>query len=180
MVKPIIALLALFIGLHSLPANAQFYSGDTTGQPNFAGPYPSIVLPVYTSTAGIYTFYQEASFDTYFLLYRDAIDPRAYQPGQPQDVYNINLYGVNDDDPTGVGDTNSRLEIALDADRQYYAVLSAFNQNTAGPTTLTITGPVQVQFVDSTPEPASWAMMIGGFAVIGGALRQRRRALATG
>jgi hypothetical protein len=30
-----------------------------------------------------------------------------------------------------------------------------------------------------TPEPASWAMMVGGFGVIGGALRSRRRAAVT-
>ena len=28
----------------------------------------------------------------------------------------------------------------------------------------------------SVPEPASWAMMVGGFGVVGGALRGRRKA----
>ena len=29
------------------------------------------------------------------------------------------------------------------------------------------------------PEPASWGLMIGGFGVVGGALRSRRRTVAT-
>ncbi|TFU00447.1 PEP-CTERM sorting domain-containing protein [Polymorphobacter arshaanensis] len=33
--------------------------------------------------------------------------------------------------------------------------------------------------VDSVPEPASWAMMITGFGLIGGTLRRRRTTLAT-
>jgi hypothetical protein len=33
--------------------------------------------------------------------------------------------------------------------------------------------------VDSVPEPASWAMMITGFGLIGGALRRRRTTIAT-
>jgi hypothetical protein len=35
-----------------------------------------------------------------------------------------------------------------------------------------------VSAVSAVPEPASWVMMIGGFGVIGGAMRRRRRALA--
>ncbi len=31
----------------------------------------------------------------------------------------------------------------------------------------------------AVPEPASWAMMVGGFSLIGGALRSRRRAAVT-
>jgi hypothetical protein len=40
--------------------------------------------------------------------------------------------------------------------------------------------PVTFTFYDSTPvpEPASWALMIAGFALVGSALRQRRRAPA--
>ena len=29
----------------------------------------------------------------------------------------------------------------------------------------------------SVPEPAGWAMMIGGFGLVGGAMRQRRRSV---
>jgi hypothetical protein len=31
----------------------------------------------------------------------------------------------------------------------------------------------------AVPEPASWAMMLGGFGLVGGAMRQRKRTLAT-
>jgi glycerophosphoryl diester phosphodiesterase len=35
-------------------------------------------------------------------------------------------------------------------------------------------------FASMVPEPSSWAMMLGGFALIGGALRRRPRGTATG
>jgi hypothetical protein len=38
--------------------------------------------------------------------------------------------------------------------------------------TLTTAAPAAV------PEPASWAMMLGGFGLVGGALRRRRTTLA--
>ena len=37
----------------------------------------------------------------------------------------------------------------------------------------------EVAFRAAVPEPASWAMMVGGFATIGGALRSRRRMTAS-
>lgn len=37
---------------------------------------------------------------------------------------------------------------------------------------------VQFSATFATPEPASWAMMIGGFGVIGGAMRRRRKVAA--
>ncbi|HMI19422.1 MAG TPA: PEPxxWA-CTERM sorting domain-containing protein [Sphingomonas sp.] len=33
--------------------------------------------------------------------------------------------------------------------------------------------------VDVVPEPASWAMMVGGFGLIGGGMRSRRKAAFT-
>jgi len=36
----------------------------------------------------------------------------------------------------------------------------------------------RIVLYDSVPEPASWAMMIAGFGLVGGGLRTRRRALA--
>ena len=35
-------------------------------------------------------------------------------------------------------------------------------------------GPAQISF-SAAPEPASWAMMLGGFGLVGGALRNRRK-----
>ena len=39
---------------------------------------------------------------------------------------------------------------------------------------------LEARFADPVPEPASWAMMIGGFALTGGAMRRRKVALAFG
>lgn len=41
--------------------------------------------------------------------------------------------------------------------------------NTGGP------GGLRAELAGNVPEPASWAMMLGGFGLIGGALRSRRR-----
>ena len=45
----------------------------------------------------------------------------------------------------------------------------------AGITTATWSGPVTGGAIYPLPEPASWALMIGGFALAGGALRRRAR-----
>ncbi len=37
---------------------------------------------------------------------------------------------------------------------------------------------VKLSYANAVPEPASWAMMIGGFGLIGGTMRRRRRAAA--
>jgi hypothetical protein len=42
----------------------------------------------------------------------------------------------------------------------------------------TITATVAGASAGAVPEPASWAMMLGGFGVIGGAMRARRRSVA--
>ncbi|MBT2185704.1 PEP-CTERM sorting domain-containing protein [Sphingobium sp. H33] len=34
---------------------------------------------------------------------------------------------------------------------------------------------IQFTFTPQVPEPATWAMMIGGLAMVGGTLRRRRR-----
>lgn len=107
--------------------------------------------------------------------------------------------------PTGAGVyTVSGINLATTVGGNYVAVLTPFNAapgstqmavaladgasygngtaiagfvgtnpaNTTGDTSL----PIDLIFAaDFTPEPASWAMMIAGFGVIGGALRIRRR-----
>ena len=54
----------------------------------------------------------------------------------------------------------------------------AFHSNTAGPGTSNIglvLDNVSLDISPAVPEPASWAMMIAGFGLVGGALRTRRR-----
>jgi hypothetical protein len=47
-----------------------------------------------------------------------------------------------------------------------------------GATTMMIEGPIEPPVLTApVPEPATWAMMIGGFALAGGLLRQRRSAI---
>ncbi|MDO7841779.1 PEPxxWA-CTERM sorting domain-containing protein [Sphingomonas sp. CA1-15] len=45
----------------------------------------------------------------------------------------------------------------------------AFIANTSQDTAFSVSG------IAAAPEPASWAMMIGGFGLVGGAMRQRKR-----
>lgn len=50
----------------------------------------------------------------------------------------------------------------------------------SGPVTLTLTGITSAPpGIGSVPEPASWAMMLGGFALTGAAMRRRRVTFAT-
>jgi len=35
-----------------------------------------------------------------------------------------------------------------------------------------------VQVSGAVPEPASWALMLGGFGVVGGAMRSRKRSVS--
>ena len=65
-----------------------------------------------------------------------------------------------------------------DEDRFYGAI------NAGGISRLTIANPpgieidhIQYGFANAVPEPASWAMMIGGFALAGAAARRRHRAI---
>jgi hypothetical protein len=46
------------------------------------------------------------------------------------------------------------------------------------PTLAITTGDIDVTITDSVPEPATWAMMIGGFGAIGATMRRRKRATA--
>jgi hypothetical protein len=50
--------------------------------------------------------------------------------------------------------------------------------STSGADTGLITGPSTPQSVGGVPEPATWALMIGGFGLAGAALRRRRVAVA--
>ena len=51
---------------------------------------------------------------------------------------------------------------------------TAFNTPPAGPYSLSIR-----EASGSVPEPASWAMMLGGFGLVGGVMRSRQKAVVT-
>jgi len=63
-----------------------------------------------------------------------------------------------------------QLGFAVDYDGVYY------NDSTG--IKFTVTGP-DADASGAVPEPASWAMMVGGFGLVGGAMRRRSRTLAT-
>jgi hypothetical protein len=65
-------------------------------------------------------------------------------------------------------------ELMLDPDDQT-AFKSKLLFNVTGPTTINITQtPIETFVPDAVPEPATWAMMIGGFGLLGSAVRRRR------
>lgn len=179
----IAALLATTIGT---AASAATITGDTTGGPTWrrtlagAPPPPGIlssvgtavpyqVQPFFVGTAGSYqiTLTANTPFDTYLHLYQDAFNPAAQF---------TNVIAANDDLD---GSLNSQLTLALTGTTQYLAVVGGFGNADFGAYTLAITGPGNIAFGTLTggpavPEPASWAMMIAGFGLVGATARRRR------
>jgi len=49
------------------------------------------------------------------------------------------------------------------------------NANASATITVDRIGPPPSTIDGAVPEPASWAMMLGGFGAVGGAMRARRR-----
>jgi hypothetical protein len=60
----------------------------------------------------------------------------------------------------------------------YYGTISAYSspQDNMGWSFNFVLNNVSASYVDvgAVPEPATWAMMIGGFGMVGGAMRRRR------
>ena len=144
--------------------SAQVINTDTTGAPLYFGGFPSIAVPFYVTTSGDYTLTQSADFDVFFMLFTDFVDPTNM---------NFNRIGVADAGDIGVPET---IVIPLEVNQQYIALLGGFLDIDFGETTLTITGnePVTLGMLSSAvPEPATWGLMIGGFALAGAAMRRR-------
>ena len=125
---------------------------------------------VSVSLAGNYTFQTLSSNfdDLVSVLYSTSFDPTSPM---------TNLVG-----PLSYATylTGGATTVALASGVQYYWVTSTdfgFQANgcAAGCTfTTSITGPGTISA--AVPEPATWAMMVGGFGLLGGALRRRTRA----
>ena len=172
----LIAAAALFAFSAPAAADTVVVTGDTTGAPTYNRPFTTTTLsgvgvdnPYETtsftvSAAGIYTLALNSDeFDTFLSLYSGSFDP---------DNALSNLLAVDDDGGTGV---NSLISFSLVAGTTYLAVATGYDVDDFGEYALTLDGPGTIT-VDGAvvPEPATWAMMIGGMALAGGALRRRR------
>ena len=170
---------SLAIASAAVPAAAQVYVGDTTGSPvyhrviangnsapvNLSGVGTNVAYDALTfsvSANGNYSFDLSSSFDNFLTLYLGSFDPSSP----------LNNALIADDD-AGAG-FNAAFTQALLTGTTYVAVASAYANNSAGPYTLTISGPGQSSLVaaGAVPEPATWMMLLLGFGGIGMALRR--------
>lgn len=166
------------------PATAQVFTGDTTGSPALnrpidngesaptglsgvgtAVPYDALTFTV--NVTGTYSLSLESSaFDAYLGIYGGP-----FNPGAP--LTNALIY---DDDDGAVGN-NSLINILLTSGTAYTAVATGFSNTSFGPYSLTISGQgVASPVVGQVPEPATWAMMLIGFGLVGASFRVRRKA----
>ena len=155
-------------------------NGDTTGAPTWnrtlSGTPPTSLSSLATAvpydvtgftvtTSGIYDFRATASYDNYLHLYQNAFNPLSQLSG---------VLVANDDFPDiGV----SGFSASLLSGTSYFAVASAFDNSDFGAYRLEITGPGSLSLINpgsTVPEPASWAMLISGFGLIGATMRRRR------
>lgn len=96
----------------------------------------------------------------------------------PADQF-TNLLAGNDDFPS-IG--LSGFAFALTAGLTYFTVNSGFSNDDFGTYTMRISGPGDIIPGDNAPvipEPATWAMMIAGFGLVGAAARRRSVVSAT-
>jgi hypothetical protein len=102
-------------------------------------------------------------------LHLVALDPGKdlylYLYGGGFDTANPNQNLIGADDDSG-GNLNSWLQHDLATDVKYTAVLTSYRAGETSRYLFKVNGAV--------PEPATWAMMIVGFALVGAALRYRR------
>ena len=177
----LLATFALFAFAAPAAAETVVVTGDTTGAPTYNRPVslfslsgvgvdnPYEVTSFTVDTTGTYSLALNSDvFDTFLSLYAGSFDPG--------DAL-TNLIALDDDSGP---DFNSLLSFSLTAGTTYLAVATGFAPEDFGVYDLTIDGPGGITVGDSggVPEPASWAMMIGGMGLAGGALRRRKVSVA--
>jgi hypothetical protein len=179
------ALAAVAASLIAAPAMAVgVFNGSTTDGPTWQRPladgsgfgvngtnvaYEAVRLTV--SADGDYTFLNEATnpvnWDNFMFLYVGSFDP----------ADQLTNYLIGNDDFSGIG--RSGFEFSLLSTNVYFVVTTGFGNLDQGDYTLSVRGPGDVVFGGggAVPEPASWAMLIAGFGVVG-AMQRRRKTVA--
>lgn len=128
-------------------------------------------IPFTVTGDGAYSLALDAAgdgFDAFLLIYENGFDPLSPLS---------NIVVADDDSGTGL---NSLVNfLGLTAGVSYVAVATTFNNGETGGYRLTLTGTDDnaaiISGTSAVPEPGSWAMMMLGFGLIGGALRSRSR-----
>jgi hypothetical protein len=180
--------LALSAAVTPAFAGTTIFTGNTTGGPIFNRPLANgnnaptalsgvgttvryTVTPFTVSVSGNYSFNavaaNPATYDNYLGIHRNS-----FNPASPL----VNAVAYNDDFTGGIG-SSGFAALALLAGVSYFAINTGFDTPDFGAYTLTISGPGNIVgggVAPGVPEPATWAMMIFGFAGIGAALRRRR------
>ena len=180
-IATLVLALAATVASTSAFAGTTVFTGDTTNGPTYNRPVSGtpptvlsgvgtavryVVTPFTVSVSGNYNFLNSApTYDSYLGVHRNLFNPA-----------NGLLNALSYDDDAGPGSDSQITGLALLAGVSYFAVSSGFANTDFGAFTLTIDGPGNIIGAGGggVPEPATWAMMIFGFAGIGAALRRRR------
>ncbi len=185
MKKLVTLALALSAAVAS-PASAAVIviTGTTAGAPTYNRPIagipptalsgvgtavPYAVNPFTVSVSGGYNFFNSTAYDSYLGIHSGSFNPANSLQ---------NAIGYSDD--FGGTLNGGFTSLSLLAGVSYFAVSSGFSNSDFGAYSLNINGPGTITsgVVAAVPEPATWAMLLFGFAGIGAAMRRRRAAAA--
>ena len=181
--KTILTLALALTAAVATPAQAgtTIFSGNTAGAPTYNRPLSGrpptglsavgtavryVVTPFTVSLSGNYNFVNTTGYDSYLGIHRNFFNPA-------NGLQNAVAY----DDDSGPGADSAITALGLLSGVSYFAVNSGFANSDFGAFRLTVDGPGTIRGT-GVPEPTTWAMLIFGFAGIGGALRHRRGAMA--
>lgn len=154
-------------------------AGPVNNQFTFSFTVADAPLNVYATLVNAYTQNPDLSYATGLLSYGSGSDIELFSgtPGGSHHMLTSSdlVFDTLHNDVTG--QTQAFL---LPAGDYFLQVLATAPSKSSGPRTLTIGGAdfTVGLFVASVPEPATWAMLILGLAMIGGATRRRRGEMA--